>query len=1421
MHWKWPLFFPFPTLFCFKANGNFSLFLRSSLLELCLREPQDMISSSTSSVFVAQDPVLPCCGCKKTKHSTNYSISSGSLSNNASLSHLPVFSEGTTWQLRSHSLPILPKKQPSEFRNQDTLLPTSQLSEFGKSKLFQNLAALSPSQNSSTNSVFESPALCHQEKTENERRRKSHLTLDHGPNSVSRERPGFSGWAPVQLSPLARWELEGHMAWKVCTLREQTVPLSVRESWAMLNDLKEAQGGVPEPEKPQIQVSKPIHQRSKQSISNKSPNYPSFQLHVNIGVESGSRRTETKISQSFFPGKQSQPGNGPQILESRPLVTSLGPSPPKSLGVDINQEETTVLQKEPKHVLELSIEQRVIGLPEKRIHYHKTQLTNVELTPKPQYQVTDRIKVTPLALLQVMDSMGMIPESHSEVTESVGLFPQPPDEVEKPMEPMKKVSVSPKSSYQVTESVEVTPSPQYQMMELKMISRPQNQVTSPGKMSPKAQHAVVETVEMTIGPEHEVTESVDITSKPQSQVIEPLKFPPEPICQKTRSLERTSSPSQQVMDYMKVTPVALLQAMDFMGIIPPAQPHVIHSGDSQSQIPNLTPGATQPDGLTSSSPTTIGPPEVVESVGLPSEPPHKVTESVGIVPMSSHQSIHSLKVTPVTLESPIGMIIAPQSRVVETQDLSSRPIPQVKEPLELIPSSRIQVQDPVGMIPQPYHEGTETMALTPGPPHQVMESSRLISQHQTLESSEVSPKKNHQIIENMRLASDTWPQMKKSVELNPSHHQIMGPLGTWPQMKKSVELNLSHHQIIGPLGTVPKSLGQSTVSQKPLHQVAESAAMTTTSLLPNVDYLGAQPMPQLKVVDSMKLSSGLQNVKSEKLTLGQRIQNIKSTDRTTGLIPQRVKYGELIPTVNSIELVSELQQQIVKSDELAPIPQTKSGHSVQIAPGSQLQGVRSIQLTLGTQQQSERSTELAPAPQLQNGKLKDLTSSSQLQGLEHVNLALPPEFADIKGVELTLRQLQEDRKSMDLALKPWLQDKRSEERAPVLLLKDVKIPQMVECRRLIPETQVEDMKYEEPISGAHIQAVKSVELNLKPEPQATEPEGLTPWHQALESLGMIAEPRYPGTEAELTSNNRHYRKESVELKQSSSGNTPGPLSQTSECMQMNSVALQGTRETMLQGVKPLETPVSQHTIRESPELVPGSEMQGMNPQILNPESQGIKFVHLNLGPYSEFINSKELISEPQFQSVKYVPLTPEPQPKSTKPEKLTLGPLMHGNKFVDLTVPLEESRRLIPDTHLHAESRKLTMEPHLQAMKSVGLTSRPWHQDIASTELASEIWPHEEESVKLTPQQVMETAEMMPRTYLKKISEMVPGPGYQDTEAMSLTSEPLTQKQIGQVIESAGMTLKPHLQVTEPSEIPLRSENTETMWLALFQVENT
>ncbi|CAO2603275.1 Uncharacterized protein C2orf16 [Lemmus lemmus] len=65
------------------------------------------------------------------------------------------------------------------------------------------------------------------------------------------------------------------------------------------------------------------------------------------------------------------------------------------------QEENALLRKDPKHVVELNIEQRVLGLPEKRTQPQRAQGTDVELTPQVPRSATGSIKVTPVALLQI------------------------------------------------------------------------------------------------------------------------------------------------------------------------------------------------------------------------------------------------------------------------------------------------------------------------------------------------------------------------------------------------------------------------------------------------------------------------------------------------------------------------------------------------------------------------------------------------------------------------------------------------------------------------------------------------------------------------------------------------------------------------------------------------------------------------------------------------------------------------------------------------------------------------------------------------------------------------------------------------------------------------------------------------------------
>ncbi|XP_058523346.1 uncharacterized protein C2orf16 homolog [Ochotona princeps] len=1397
---------------------------RSSLIQLGLQEPPDMISSTTSSILVAQETVVPPCDCKKAECSADHSFSSGSSASNSKHSCLSVFSEGKSLQFRSSKLTLTPQKPLSVFKNKGTSLPPFQSSESEKSNLLQNLATLSslPSQSSLISSVLEPLNLCKQEKTK-DARSKRYSTSDNGPNSISKKTQ-IPAETPIRLPSLVKGELEGHMSWKVCTLQKQIVPQPVKESWAILNYLTEVQG-VPKTDKIQTQLSMPTVQNTEQNTNNKSPDLSSsFQLHVNIGVESRLNRTETKISQSFISGKQSQPGDGPQILESKTSFMSVGTQSSRSLGVNIIEEETTIL-KDPKQMLGLSIEQRIIDLTEKRIQQHKAQVTNVESTPKLPYRATDSLKVTPLALLKVMNSMGMVSESsHPEVMES--------DQIVKPTEAMEMVNITPKPLNRAIESVaKVTSSPQHHVIEseskvpgtwnqvtdnvkvtplallqvmgsMGMINKPHPRVTEtvemipgtllhqvlesdkmdtwldhqaikPEQMSTRLPYKVTETIKITPGPQHKVTKSVSLTSGSQSQASEQVKMIPGPPINQNKKLLDMISTSHEVND-CKVTPVALLKAMDVMGLTALAQTHAVGARDltpfSQPQIENLTPSPTQPDSLTcsSSSPTSVAPVGVAES-------------GARIILTQSDPRIHSLNTTPMALWAPKEMITAPQSQVLESHDLTLIPISQVKESKALTPWLQNKGLDSVEESLQPQHQAAESAASVPEP-HQVIDSSRLIPQHQILKYSEGSPTLSPKVAENIELTSNTWLHMGKLVQLNDSQHQI-----------------------IESVGIIPRSPGQGTESvemkQKSPHQVTESPTLTNTSLLQDANYTEVKPMPQLKVMDDMKLSLELKTVKSKNLALQPKFSSIKFTDITTGLDSQMLKCKQMIPTVDSIDLAPVPKQESAKLEELAITLQLHSGKCEQTTPRSPSQGVKSIQLTLGPQLQTVKSAESASAPQLQNRTSTDLTTSSQIQGMKYDNLSQSPEFQDLNAMELALTPLLKDRKSV--APIPSLQNIRLEKKVPGPLLEDVKIPELGEYSRVIPATQVQEMKHKELISGINFQAVKSEDINSKPFNQATGLEGLRP--HSSEKLQMASEPEYQGTKANLTTDPCHLVKESIG--QLPLGITPRPLSQTSGSMKMTSVSLQDTVDKTPQLVKAMgETLESQHETKESLDLNPELEIQSVRLEVLTPEPQSQDIiVHLKVEPCSKATKLSEITLQSEYDDNETVRMAlpevdnlvaiPEPPYSEIGSLELALGPGMGYGKSESPQQNWQPKKIISESSPFMVGSKKLFTEPRSHAMD---VAQGAQQLGIKSTQLDPEAQSQDEKYVNVIQQStigVVESEDLILQSaqQRKLLEELTKGAQFQNLSLQQAN------------IQSYELTLGPQLQSVRFSKFPPES----------------
>lgn len=197
-------------------------------------------------------------------------------------------------------------------------------------------------------------------------------------------------------------------------------------------------------------------------------------------------------------------------------------------------------------MLELNIDQKVLGLPEKRIQPQRAQVTDVELTAQVPRSATDSIKVTPEALLQVMGSMGMILESHAQVIDCVGFPPQPPNQAE-------TGNLTPWPSDQVIESKTVT-SLQHPAKESKSMASRLSQVTDNMKVTPVTLLHNMDSMVMINELHPHVIEPAGIAPKPQYQVMESAKVDTMHGHQAIRPEDRSLGLQQSVLGTVEVIP---------------------------------------------------------------------------------------------------------------------------------------------------------------------------------------------------------------------------------------------------------------------------------------------------------------------------------------------------------------------------------------------------------------------------------------------------------------------------------------------------------------------------------------------------------------------------------------------------------------------------------------------------------------------------------------------------------------------------------------------------------------------------------------------------------------------------------------------------------------------------------------------------
>ncbi|XP_021029694.1 uncharacterized protein LOC110303098 [Mus caroli] len=1050
---------------------------------------------------------------------------------------------------------------------------------------------------------------------------------------------------------------------------------------------------------------------------------PSIHLHVNIGVNSGINRTEARMSQPLTSNKQLESENDHQIIRCNPLVISMD-APSRNVEVNAIQEETSLLKKDPKHVLELNTEQRVTGLPEEKIKSPKAQGTNVELTPKAPCPATDSIKVTPMALLQVMDLMGIIPDSHSEITDSVGKTKDKTD-LSQQSNQVEKVIIPPESS---------VASPVHQMRESKsMASRPDkitdiskvipvalfNIVDSRGLINELCSH-VIESAGIAPKPQHQVTESVGVNTLHKYQAVEPANMSLGPHHTVFKGGEWILQPQHKVTETLNMESGSQNQArFTPSSPQPPQTPSKVLESSKMSSEPSEN--ALKVNSVVQGSPMEVITGTLNMDLGSqnqasspqPPQTPSKVPDSSR---MSPEPSENALKVNSVVQGSPMGVITPLQVGLTA----------QAKESPELPFVSQVQVRDSIGMT---LHQGTENMSSTPKLPHQVMDPLQFTPWHQDLDCSEV--RQSHKLKEPMGLTSDTWPQRKNPTERTPSL-QITAPGAP--------------DQETVPIGT----------SQQ--HQLTESEVVPATLKLEEVEYLGENTTPQSQIMESVDLLPELQNINSMNLVLDPRLEGMKPVDisKDLVLIPETLvesmKVGEL-PThlyaskssnvsLNSSysfpepEGLTEQQQASeagVTSDTCHQVEESAElTQSERVTPALLSQTSESMEMSLPPLQ--DKPEVMVPEPQAPDVNFAHVTPEPCSEVINPLELSLP-EYTE--STELTLPEVDDTQEtvvetysemgSQGLNLELSMQIEESES-----LVENLK------CEELIPEPSVlvvEPMELTtgptphiiDVIPGPQLHNVKSMQIDIGFELQSelsvdlpqqssigvvdTEKAKPEPGLQSLspkESVEGIQIPNVKSLDLNLD-------QEPPTVK---SGLIPGP--------QLQSVRFPKLYQGLLLQEENPSNSISGplHYSVKSDEAIPCSPMpdirsSGFIPGPKVPEPQlHVKSTEVNLGPCLQDVRFSDSIPNPKHHGFKYTQFIPgfplqETTSQGFMPESFI--PLSQEPQFEDRKLALATQ-----GSEFHS-MKNATQASELQ--RSCGISEEvnigPWEQDTKFSELAS------------------------------------------------------------------------------------------------------
>nr|XP_020839451.1 uncharacterized protein C2orf16 homolog isoform X1 [Phascolarctos cinereus]XP_020839452.1 uncharacterized protein C2orf16 homolog isoform X1 [Phascolarctos cinereus] len=1100
------------------------------------------------------------------------------------------------------------------------------------------------------------------------------------------ERPRLPCWAPIQLSHSARWVLEGHMAWKVCTLRARRVPTAVKQSWAMLNHVIKVQN---EGHKPQNTVK---------DTNKKSPYVSCCLLSMDLEIDQ-IRPTTPKSSQADS-----------QLQLRPPFVTQNA----FSSGVDVILRETTFLKEDVKKRLELCIKKKVNGLLKKAIGQQKEApkkneelSTGVGTMRLPQTVGSEPLSPTPQ--VQVKDSKGLTPESHGQTTDSLGLNSGP--QVQKPQ-------------IQDTDEMELTPVPQKQdvdSLELKgsssKVQDMDSVATTPAPVKYDAHF-----VELNLGSPVQDTDSMGPTPGRQIKNVDSGGLILGSQVKPTDSKGLIPRSQVKLSDSKELTSGSQVKRTDFKGLTPRSQVKLTDSKE-----------------LTSGSQVKL-----TDFKGLIPGSQVKLTDSKGLIPGSQFKSTDSKEMIPgsqVKLTDSKEMI--PESQVKLTDSKGLIPGSQFKftDSKGLIPGTKVKLTDSKGLIPGSEVKLTDSKQLIPGLQFKLTDSKGLAqgSQVKFTDSKEVISGSQVKLTDSKGLAQGSQVKVIDSKGLIPD-----------TQVKLTNSKGLakgSQVKLTGSKGLIPESQVKLTDSKGliPESQVKlrDSKGLAQGSQVKVIDSKGLIPESQLKLTDSKGLTQRSQVKLTDSKGLAQELQ-VKLRD-SKGLIPE-----SQVKVTDSKGLAQGSQVKITDSKGLAQGSQVKLRDSKGLAQGSQVKVKDSKGLAQGSQVKVKDSKGLAQGSQVKVTDSKRLILESQVKLSDSKGLAQESQVKLTDSKELIPESQVKLTDSKGLAQESQVKLTDSKDLIPesqVKLTDSKGLAQrsqvkLTDSKGLIPESQVKLTDAKEHALGSQVKFTDSKGLISESQVKSTDSKGLIPGSQVklTDPKGLIPESQVKlthskglaqGSQIKFTDSKGLAQKSQVKLtdpkglipeSQAKLTDSKG-LAQGSQIKFTDSKGLAQESQVKLTDPKGLipESHVklthskgvvlgSQVKLRDSKGLIPESQVKPTDSKGLIPGSQ-VKLTdskRVVLGSQVKLRDSKGLIPESQVKPTDSKGLIPGSQVKLTNSKGVAQGSQVKLTDSKGLAlgsqVKLTDSKRLIPGSQVKlTDSKGLAQGSQVKPTDSKGL----------------------------------------------------------------------------------------------------------------------